>query len=208
MSCGFGSPSAIDFAALHVLAFEHVQLAPLRNQLLVLLALLVGDDQAPLALGFLAEADRARVLGEDRRVLRLAGLEQVRDARQTAGDVAGLRGFLRDTRDDVADRHFRAVLQAHDRARRQRVQRRNVGVREGHFLALGIHQAHDRTQVLAAASRAASDPSRPCSTGRSLRRPALHGHAVDEVREPDEARHFGHDRVGMRIPGRHDLARP
>ena len=71
-----------------------------------------------------------RVLGEDRRVLRLAGLEQVRDARQTAGDVAGLRDLLRDARDDVADRHLGAVLQADERARRQRVHGRDVGVRE------------------------------------------------------------------------------
>ena len=48
-----------DFAALHGLAFEHVELAPLRNQLLVLLAVVAGDDQAALALGLLAEADRA-----------------------------------------------------------------------------------------------------------------------------------------------------
>ena len=42
MSCGFGSPSAIDFALLDVLAFEHDELAPLRDQLLVLLAVVVA----------------------------------------------------------------------------------------------------------------------------------------------------------------------
>ena len=36
---------------------------------------------------------------------------------------------------------------------------------------------------------------------------ALHRDAVDEVLELDEARHFGDDRVGVRIPGRDDLAR-
>ena len=50
-------------------------------------------------------------LGQDRRLLRLARLEQVGHARQTAGDVAGLRRFLRDTRDDVADADLGAVLQ-------------------------------------------------------------------------------------------------
>jgi hypothetical protein len=54
-------------APLDLLALEDVQVAPLRDQLLVLLALLVGDDEAALALGLLAEADGAAVLGEDRR---------------------------------------------------------------------------------------------------------------------------------------------
>src|SRR6266850_4019665 len=102
------------FALLDLLAFEHVQVAPLRDQLLVLLAVFRRDDEAPLALGFLAEAHRARALGENRRVLGLAGFEEVRYARQTARDVAGLRRFLRDARDDVAHRDLRRVLEADD----------------------------------------------------------------------------------------------
>jgi hypothetical protein len=64
-----------DLAAQHLFALEHVQVTPLRNQLLVLLALFVRDDEPALALRLLAEADRARVLGEDRRVLRTARFE-------------------------------------------------------------------------------------------------------------------------------------
>src|SRR6185436_3935917 len=195
-----------DFAALHVFAFEDVEVAPLRNQLFVLLALLVGDDQAALALRFLTEGHRAGVLREDRRVLRLARLEQIRDARQTAGDVASLRGLLRDARDDVADRHFRAVVEAHDCARGQRVHRWNVGVRERDFLALGIRQAHDRTQVLAAARTLLRIHHDRARQTRDLVDLALHRQAFDEVLELDETRHLGHDRVRVRIPGRHDLA--
>ena len=80
-----------DFAAFHGLALEDVQLPPLRNELLVLLAVVARDDETPLALGFLAEAHRAGSLGEDRRVLGLARLEQIRHARQAARDVARLR---------------------------------------------------------------------------------------------------------------------
>ena len=47
-------------ALLHVLAFEHDDLAVLRDQLFVLVAVGVLDDQALLALGVLAEADDAR----------------------------------------------------------------------------------------------------------------------------------------------------
>src|SRR6185503_3272087 len=64
-----------DLAAQHLFALEDVQVAPLRDELLVLLTLVVGNDETALALGLLAEADRARVLGEDRRVLRTARLE-------------------------------------------------------------------------------------------------------------------------------------
>src|SRR6185312_7364766 len=94
-----------DLAALDGFALEDVELAPLRDQLLVLLALVARDDEAALALGLLAEAHRAGLLREDRRVLRLSRLEQVRNARQASGDVAGLGGLLRDARDHIADRH-------------------------------------------------------------------------------------------------------
>src|SRR6202035_112553 len=95
-----------DFALLHLFAFEHVEMAPLRDQLLVLVGPFVGDDQAALALGFLAETDRARALRQNRRILRLTGLEQVGDTRQTTGDVASLGRLLRDTRYDVAHGHL------------------------------------------------------------------------------------------------------
>src|SRR5690606_20567849 len=155
---------------------------------------------AALALRLLTEADRTRVLGEDRRILRFARLEQIRDARQTAGDVAGLGRLLRDTRDDVADRDLRPVLEADDRAGRQRIHRRDVGVRERDFLALRVHQLHDRTQVLAARAallRIHHDGARQARHFVDL---ALNGQAVDEVLELDEARHFRDDRVRVRIP--------
>ena len=95
MSCRFVRPVGDDFAARRLFALEHVQVAPLRNQLLVLFALLVSDDEATLFLGLFAELDGARVLGENRRVFGTARLEKVRDARQTAGNVASLRALLR-----------------------------------------------------------------------------------------------------------------
>src|SRR5882672_10740198 len=126
-----------DLAALDLLALEHVELPPFRNQLFVLLAMLIRDHEAPLALGLLAEADRTGLLRQNRRILGLARLEQVRHAGQTAGDVAGLGRFLRDARDDVADRDLGAVRQVHQGTRGQVVDRRNDGVGEGDFLALG-----------------------------------------------------------------------
>src|SRR5690606_17387013 len=90
--------------------------------------------------------------------------------------------------------------------RGQREYGRNICVRERDFLALGIDQADHRTQVLAAGAallRIHHDRGRQAGHFVDL---ALHGDAVDEVLELDETRHFGHDRVGVRVPGGHDLA--
>ena len=85
----------------------------LRDQILDRLHVLVVrlDRDAALVLVVLAERDGAVDFGDDRRFLRRARFEQFRHPRQTAGDVAGLGAFGRDTRDDVAGL---------DRARRHR----------------------------------------------------------------------------------------
>jgi hypothetical protein len=67
-----------------------------------LLAPIVGnDDQLALTLGDAAVFDDAVDLGDDRRILRLARLEQLDHARETTGDVLCLRGFARDLRQHV-----------------------------------------------------------------------------------------------------------
>ena len=68
------------------------------------------DDDLALALGVLAEGNLAVDLGDDGVVLRLAGLEELGDARQTAGDVLRLRGLARDLGDDFAGFDDVAVL--------------------------------------------------------------------------------------------------
>src|SRR3546814_4024646 len=102
-----------DVCSSDLLAFEHDDLAILRNQFLVLATVAVADNQALFALGVLAEADHAGALGQDGRVLGLACLEQVGNARQTAGDIAGLGGFLRDTRNRIAHTHRRTRSEEH-----------------------------------------------------------------------------------------------
>jgi hypothetical protein len=58
-----------------------------RDEVLLRDAGLVLDDDRPLAAALLAELDLAVDLADDGRVLRLAGLEDLGDSRQTAGDV-------------------------------------------------------------------------------------------------------------------------
>src|SRR5690606_27852315 len=62
-----------------------------------------------LALRVLAEGDDAVDLADDRELLRLPSLEELRDPRQTAGDVLGLGRLARHLRQHVARHHLLAV---------------------------------------------------------------------------------------------------
>src|SRR4029077_18499300 len=83
-------------------AFVDADVLALGDQVLARLTDLGGHDDLALALGVLAEGDGTVDLTDDREFLRLARLEELGDARQTAGDVLRLGGFARDLRDDVA----------------------------------------------------------------------------------------------------------
>ena len=111
-----------DLTLLHVLALEHADVAPLRDQLLVPShrpSVVITSRCLPLvSLPKLTVPDASARM---RRLLGLARLEQVGNPRQTAGDVAGLGRLLRNTRDDVADVHLSAIRQVDDGAGRQEV---------------------------------------------------------------------------------------
>ena len=91
-------------ALLHDVAVLQMDVLALGDQIFDRLrAFLVRDDgEALLVLVVAAELHRAGDLRDDRVILRTARLEQLGDARQTAGDVARLGALHRDTRDDVA----------------------------------------------------------------------------------------------------------
>ena len=129
-------------AGAHPVARVHGEVLALGDQVLLgqvgpLLAVHLGrDDHLALALGVLAERDHAVDLRDDRVLLRLAGLEQLGDARQTAGDVLGLGGLARDLGDDVAGVDRVAVVHGDDRALRQEVARRLLGAGQLQRLAV------------------------------------------------------------------------
>ena len=77
-------------------AFLHVDVDTARNAVLLFLPVVGRDVDLALTLGDVAEADRAVDLGDDRRIAGLAGLEELDDSRQTAGDVLGTGGLTRD----------------------------------------------------------------------------------------------------------------
>jgi len=79
------------------------------------------DRDAALVLVVAAEADGAGDFRDDRRILRLACLEQFGNPRQTAGDIAGLGALRGDTRQDVSGLDLRADVDRKDRIDRKHV---------------------------------------------------------------------------------------
>src|SRR5690606_21809759 len=106
------------FAALNLLPLVYTELAPFGDQHFKVVATVRrGDDQAALALGFLAVGHGAGELGENRGILGLAGFEQVGNPRQTTGDIPGFGTLLGDPRNDVAGLDRLAVIEGDDGVR-------------------------------------------------------------------------------------------
>ena len=89
-------------AGVQAFAFLHVDVDAARHGVFFLLAVVRGDVDLALTLGDFAELDHTIDLADDGRLARLAGFEELDDARQTAGDVLGAGGFARDLGKDVA----------------------------------------------------------------------------------------------------------
>ena len=141
-------------ALLDDVAVLKVDVLALRDQILLRLIALARrlDRDAALVLVVLAEPHRAADFGDDRGFLRPPRLEQLRHPRQTAGDVACLGAFGRDTRNDVARLHVAARIDRDDGIDRELVAG-FAAARELEDLAARLD--HDRrTQVLLVAGRA------------------------------------------------------
>ena len=98
-------------ALLDVVAFLHRDVLALRDQVFDRLAPFSRLDRRCGAWSCSpCRIPPALDLRDDRVILGLARFEQLGDARQTAGDVAGLGAFARDTREHVAGLHLRARI--------------------------------------------------------------------------------------------------
>ena len=156
------------------------------------------DRDALLVLVVLAELDGARDLREDRVILRTPGLEQFRNARQTAGNVARLRRRRRNTGQNVARLHFRAAIDRQHGLDRQQVTR-IAAARDLDRLALAVLD-HDRGLQLGAARR--RTPVDDDAVRRALHLVGLLAHrgAFDQVLEVDRAVGFRENRTRIGIP--------
>src|SRR4029079_11331675 len=188
-------------ALLDDVAVLKVNVLALRDQVLLRLIALPRrlDSDAALVLVVLAEPYRAADFGDDRSFLRPPRLEQFRDPRQTAGDVARLGAFGRDTRDDVARLHMASRIDRDDRVARELV----AGFAAARQLEdLVARLDHDRrTQILLVAgrTRAPVDDDALGNAGRLIER-FRHRQTVNEILKGNVAFDLGEDRPRVRIP--------
>ena len=152
----------------------------------------VLEDELALAAHAAADLDDAVDLGDLARVLRTAGLEEFRHARQAARDVLGLGDLARGLGQQRAGLDLLAFVHDDVRAGRDRVAGDDCvllaeqdDLRMQVFLVLDDHRAHD---------------------ARRLVDLALHGDARDHVAEVHLARLLREDRHVVRIPLREGLA--
>ena len=193
-------------AGAHVVARLHLDVLALRDQVL---ARLIGerravdgvrrDEDLALALGVLAERNHAVDLADDGVILRLARLEQLGNAGQTAGDVLHLGGVARDLRDRLARRDVLALDgddvgadRAGGSARRGRVPGSFTG-----SPVVGIDDADARAEI----GRARLDDDLARETG-DLVDLFDDGDAFDEVAVLHDAADLGEDRRSRRDPTR------
>ncbi|CFW85983.1 Uncharacterised protein [Bordetella pertussis] len=159
----------------------------------------VGDDQALLALGVLAERYRTRDFGQHAGILGRTGFEQLGHARQTAGDVAGLLRFLRNTRQDLAHGNLLAVAHGDQRTHRERDVHRVIGAGDLDVFAVLVDQLDLRTHDDLAAARLGRDHDQRRQAGDFVDLLG-NGNAFFDVLEAHRAAVLGHDRTGQRIP--------
>src|SRR3990167_3137847 len=190
-----------DFTLVDLFTFEHVQVTPLRNQLFVRIAAIVrGNDQAALALGLFTEGDGAADFCQDRGFLRTARFEQVGNARQTTGNVAGLRGFLGDTGDDITHTDLDPVGHTDQGVSRQEVLGRYVGTRQQQILAVDTNHLHGPTDVLAGSRTILRIEDFDVGQTGQFVGLTLDGDAFFHAHVGHGTFHFGNDRVGVRVP--------
>ena len=180
-------------ALLHAVALEHDDLLAHRDEVLLHLARdLVLDEQRAFAARVLAEVDHALDLGDLGGVLGLARLEELRHARQTARDVAGLGLLARRLREQHARRRLLAVAHHDDGAGRD-----VVAVQERVRLAVLALAADFDARVEVGLARV--EHHQGLRAGRAVGL-GLDGDVLLELDEADLAVLLGKDRHGVRIP--------
>src|SRR5438132_1490705 len=196
-----GSPVHERVPGLDPVAGVHVDVLALGDQVLLrqvgaqLAVDLRRDHHLALALGVLPEADHAFDLADDGMLLRLAGLEQLGHAGQTAGDVLGLGGLPRNAGDHLAGLDGIAVVDRDVGTHRQVVAGGGLGPGQVLRIALVVLDADAglRLGVAALDDRLAREAG-------DLVELLVHRHALDDVREADGASDLGDDGGRERIP--------
>ena len=176
-------------AGLDVFAFLHVDVHAANDRVFLLrFAVFALDVNLAQAFADFAVLHDAVDFADDGGVARLASLEEFDDARQSSGDVLGLRGFARNLREHVSRLNFVAILHHQVRAGRHEI-----------FLAgaAGGVTHLNRGRVLFIARRQRDDQLRQT---RDFVHLFLDRDAGLQVLELDRASSFGEDRERVGIP--------
>src|SRR5690606_19416166 len=193
--------------ALNLLPLVYTELAPFGDQHFKVVATVRrGDDQAALALGFLAVGHGAGELGENRGILGLAGFEQVGNPRQTTGDIPGFGTLLGDPRNDVAGLDRLAVIEGDDGVRGQHVVCGHRGVGEYLLLALAVQQGDHGAHILARRRPLVGVHHRNVGQTGEVVGLALDAEALFHAGERHHTSHLGDNGVSVGVPLGHDLA--
>src|SRR5579864_2231100 len=180
---------------MDVLAFLHVDVHATSNGVFLLRpAVFALDVNLAHALADFAIFDHAIDFADDGGIFGLAGLKELDNARQTAGDVLGLGGFPRNLSQDVARLDLVAIRD------------HKVGPRRHEVLlaatAGGIAHLNGRL-MLFVAGRQRDDKLSQTGDFVDL---FFDGDAGLQILELDRATDFGEDREGERIPLGENLA--
>src|SRR5271163_3045023 len=189
-------------ASLDGIAPMHRDMRALGIMVISFLANFRRDFDLALALGVFPEGDLAVDFRDDRELLRLARFEQLRHARQTAGDVLGLGRLARNLRNHVAGLDRRAFGHVDIRTDRQEVAGDVVRARQLGSLAARVFDRDTRAHV----EVFEFDDNVGARAG-SFIDPLLHRLAFDDIAVLNRAADFGDDRRRVRIPFRDKLAR-
>src|SRR5262252_184493 len=191
-----------EVALLDHIAFLQVDVLAFGNEIFPGLLILVGrfDADATFVFVVAAEAHGAGDFRNHRGFLRPARFEQLRHPRQTAGDIARLGAFGRNTRDDVRCLHMRTWINRNDRVYRQHVAGFAATAKLEDLLVLALDY-EGGAQILLAARRARApiDDDALGNAGGLIERLG-HGLTFDQILEADRSLNFGEDRTGIRIP--------
>src|SRR5215472_11318193 len=189
-----------EVALLYHIAFLQVDVLAFGNEIFPGLLILVGrfDADATFVFVVAAEAHGAGDFRNHRGFLRPARFEQLRHPRQTAGDVARLGAFGRNTRQDVARPDLGADVHRQDCIDRQHVARITTA-RQLQDLAVLALDDDRRPQIRPAPRRAPIDDDALGDTGGFVER-LRNRLPVDQILEADGAFGLRQHRAGIGIP--------
>ena len=191
MSCGFDGAVHERLAGAHVVALVHADVLALRDQVLARLAAVPRASRSRVRLPRESgpNDDDAVDLGDDRGLLRLARLEQLRHARQTARDVLRLGRLARHLGEHVAGRDL-CALDRRRGARRPAAARAPIASSPASFLIeMRGRSSGSFDSMITFDDRPVNSSTCSCIVD-----------AFDDVAELHAAADLGEDRVRERIP--------